>query len=236
MPGYVIHLVHGEIILRQGTFHFSEIEKEQFRMGLLMPDVSQTDPQKKDKAHFISFDSRGKILEYPDLDLFPYKDKLSQPFVIGYVAHLFLDRAFYSDYFIRYVHFLDADGKETDSEAEAERAYLVTSDSFVSVKELFSEKYLYGDYTKLNYYFINKYDLNIPDNVFCEHPVAEVWDGDFSLIQKDLKMYLNTFCGDTHTKVFTAESIETAIQTYAVGFLDWLAKSEKRANSEKRGF
>lgn len=223
MPGYVLHLVHGEMILRQRSFHFSDMEKEQFRMGLLMPDVSQTNREKKDIAHFLSPDTRGKVLEYPDLDLFPYKKELSQPFVIGYAAHLFLDRAFYSDYFIRYVHFLDADGKETDKETDVKSVYLETSNRLISVKEFFSEKYLYGDYTKLNHYFINKYNITIPDNVFCEYPVEEVSDGDFSLIQKKLESYLNLFCGDMHTKVFKAESVETAIQNYAVGFLDWIA-------------
>lgn len=227
MPGYVLHLVHGEMILRQRNFHFSDMEKEQFRMGLLMPDVSQTNREKKDIAHFLSSDNRGKVLEYPDLDLFPYKKELSQPFVIGYAAHLFLDRAFYSDYFIRYVHFLDKDGKKTDKETETKSVYLEISNCLISVKEFFSEKYLYGDYTKLNRYFMNQYHIKIPDNIVCMHPIIEVQDGDFSMIQKDLKKHLNIFCRDTNTNVFTTDSLENAIEDYTKGFLAWLDENNK---------
>ncbi len=98
----------------------------------------------------MSPDRKGCILEYPDLDLFDYVKDLSQPFVIGYAAHLYLDKFFYEDYFTKYVHFLDSDGKIAEKKAEIKSVYLVNAKCYITVKELFSEAYVYGDYTKLN--------------------------------------------------------------------------------------
>lgn len=226
MPGFILHLLHGKMILEQDNLNFSETEKKQFQMGILMPDVSQYDRLQKDNAHFMSPNRKGCILEYPDLNLFPYLKDLSQPFVIGYAAHLYLDKYFYEDYFTQYVHFLDSDGKITEKKTEVKNVYLVNAKSNITVRQLFSEAYVYGDYTNLNHYFIQKYQLETAEEVPCKHPITEVKDQDFSVIQNNLKRYLNDYSGNNKTKVFTSESLETTIRVYASGFLQWLIRKK----------
>lgn len=47
MPGYILHLLHGILFLEQFGSNYSEIQKKQFTMGLLMPDSNKAVKKKK---------------------------------------------------------------------------------------------------------------------------------------------------------------------------------------------
>ncbi len=94
MPGYILHLLHGKLFLDQYGNYFSETEKNQFAMGLLMPDSNKAVKKKGDDSHFYSPDQADRMLQIPDLHRFPYIKQINNPFVLGYAAHLYLDSFF----------------------------------------------------------------------------------------------------------------------------------------------
>ena len=93
MPSYVLHMLHGNFINKLKNDDLDTNEKiNQFMLGILMPD--SCNGNEKDIAHFYSSDSEKMVLRTPDLNSFvsKYGKHLSDPFVMGYLAHLWLDK------------------------------------------------------------------------------------------------------------------------------------------------
>lgn len=220
MAGYVLHLLHGKMFLEQSNLNFSKDEQTQFYMGLLIPDANKK--TNGENSHFFDSSQNGKILQMPNLDNFSYRILIDQPFVLGYTAHLYLDKLFFKDYFVKFVNFLDADGNLTDEKKKVEKVLLVKDNKYISINELFSENYLYGDYTMLNQYLVKKYCIDMIDFTYVNNPIKEVDVRDFSLIQKSLEKYLKSSSGKTKMNVFNVESLECAIERYAFGFAQWI--------------
>ena len=95
---------------------------------------------------------------------------LPDPLLCGYLAHLHLDQCFFGRYFDRCVEFIDENGTPQKQFQKIHAARIRKSQEVVSLEQFFSNEYLYGDYTKLNHYFIEQYKLEIP-----VYP-ADVWD------------------------------------------------------------
>ena len=221
MPGYILHLLHGKMYLNYVERRFSEQETERFRIGLLMPDSNKAARVKDDRSHFYNDAQKGKILQIPDLSAFPYCRQLHDPFVLGYAAHLYLDRFFFGEYFQQFVQFLDRNGQPTLESGKADRALLKKTGRSVSIEELFSEDYLYGDYTMLNQYIIRRFDIEPVRCVTFACPVSEVDAHNLEIVLKALDSYLQESNGSIRLRVFTADSLVQAIERYAFGFSQW---------------
>lgn len=222
MPGFILHLLHGEMFLKESSIHFSEIELNQFKWGLLMPDLNKVKRKYGDSSHFFSDDQKGKILQVPDLKKFKYCGFMDNPFVLGYAAHLYLDKLFFEDYFQQYVHFLDSDDNITLENDKVSRVFLVKSQKYITVDELFSEAYLYGDYTMLNQFIVDKYSMKLLDKVVVNNPIDYTDEKDQDEILAALQNYMTESNGSTDLNVFTVESLEQSIQKYAFGFNQWI--------------
>lgn len=222
MPGYILHLLHGKFYLEQYCADFSEIEKKQFTMGILMPDSNKELKIGNDNSHYYDEEQNDQILQYPDLKRFPYYNLIDTPYVLGYLAHLYLDRCFFSDYFQRYVQFLDANNRKTLKETEIERVLIVKSKQYISVAELFSEQFLYGDYTMLNKFIVDKYKISQVDSVPVLNPIQEVNLDNFEAVRRSLKRYLAESTGQIDTHVFPIDTLEAEIERYAYGFGQWV--------------
>lgn len=186
MPGYIIHLAEAELILkklRDKNIHPAKEWKQQFQYGVLLPDAVSGSGKKK--SHFWREADMDQIVIAPDLEAFlrqyschlqknPYvfsSTSLPEPLLCGYLAHLHLDQCFFGRYFDRYVEFIDENGTPQKQFQKIHAARIRKSQKVVSLEQFFSNEYLYGDYTKLNHYFVEKYNLEIP-----VYP-ANAWDG-----------------------------------------------------------
>lgn len=221
MPGYILHLLHGKMYLNYAAQHFSAQETERFRIGLLMPDSNKAARVKDDRSHFYNAAQNGKILQIPDLRAFPYCKQLHDPFVLGYAAHLYLDRCFFGEYFQQFVQFLDQNGQPTLESGQAVRALLKNTGQSIPIQELFSEDYLYGDYTMLNQYIIRRFEIEPVHCVPFVCPVSEVDPENLRIVLKALDSYLQESTGSIQLRVFTADSLVQAIERYAYGFSQW---------------
>lgn len=224
MPGFVIHLLHGKCILERMRQPFSEQNIRKFMMGVLMPDACNG--KEKERSHFIAPVSRDSILQIPDTDAFAetYREQLSDPFVRGYMAHLRLDQCFFEDFFQRNVQFQTENGQQTLIPSAIRKVYLVRLQQYISVNELFSETYLYGYYTALNRYLIDRYRLTIPEKEIFSLPVREVASENFDGILCDLQRYFSASGTVPPVPVFDRKELELFVIRQAESFLDYERK------------
>lgn len=168
MPGYIIHLIEADLIinlLKKGRCLPKENVEQWmalFRCGNLIPDAVSRD--QKQYSHFWQAPDNDDILKVPNLSMFlkQYKLRLEKPALCGYYAHLHLDWAFYTDYFRKHVTFYNKKGMSENKKENIFYGKILQTGEHVDIHRLFSEEYIYGDYTRLNHDFINEYHLHIP--------------------------------------------------------------------------
>lgn len=164
MPGYVIHLAEAKQILdimREQT-KVSWDWEQRFLTGTLLPDTRLKG--EKRISHFWNPNELDMLALAPDLSLFlsRYGERLAEPVLFGYLAHLHLDACYVQKYWPTVIAFY---GREGEPETEKKKITSVEMKRLhrkVPVGSFFSPEYYYGEYTKLNGYFIEKYHLTVP--------------------------------------------------------------------------
>lgn len=225
MPGYIIHLTEakmiGEILQKQKARDYSQEWEKAFFYGALLPDAVKK--AKKGISHFWRKNAEDQIAIVPDIDNFlnkytvTEKDSLS----LGYLAHLHLDKVFWQEYIRENVSFLDIDRCRTESAGSLKYVFVNKKKIYITPKDFFSEKYLYGDYTKLNIPLIRKYALKIP--VFDKEYTNVIEEADNlemeNLLQKLNQYLLKQKHNDHELKVFQQENLEQFLRNTAVKFV-----------------
>lgn len=174
MPGYIIHLTEAECVLKKMPLGWqsklpggsiSQAWYDAFLCGVLMPDA--VGKKEKMQTHYWNVQNLNDAIIVPNLDLFleQHGGELSQPVVLGYLTHLHLDKVFFTKYFHSKVLFLDENRKETFERQAVKYAWLKDECKELSPTELFSQDWLYGDYTKLNSLLIRRHGLTLPDQL-----------------------------------------------------------------------
>lgn len=227
MPGYIIHLTEAEMIMqRMRAKGYPQVDQKDWKncfvYGALLPDACE----KKDKAstHFWSENKQDDILVIPKWERFvkEYEEYLDAPEVFGYLVHLHLDWCFFGEYMLQNVDFLDKDMKSKRLLSEIQMVRIKRNGKLVPVGDFFSEEYLYGDYTKMNSYFIRKYNLdgniqpNIESNLIKQANTARMPQ----LLDKMNKFIdIGRLEQEGELQVFTTESIEKFLDTASESIL-----------------
>lgn len=201
MPGFILHIAAAQMLfnklsnadqtLPHNTLSFSSaLDWDAFQVGNLIPD-SVTD---KTFSHFRHPDRQEKLMVYPDLDLFldKYRQLLTDSSCLGYYYHLFIDRVYAKDYIPQIITFYDINGHEADNRSDITHALIKRTGELVPIKAIFSDEYYYGDFTKMNTYLMNRFDLST--DIVCDgiNPgITEVNYDDIMKIQKQLQGYLH---------------------------------------------
>ena len=168
MPGFILHLTAGEMLLdeaKDSKVISTKEDRDMFRTGCIVPDATD----RKRFSHFRNKQQVGKIMQVPDLNLFKekYGDRLDDPFYLGYFFHLYIDLRFFMEYLPDVVTFYDEEGKVAEYIKTGKMVRLNKSGKIISVDDYRSDKYYYGDYTRMNTYLINRYHIPMDefDNV-----------------------------------------------------------------------
>ena len=94
MPGFIIHLTEAAMIMEHMKKQPDSDWKQEFLLGNLLPDTRLG----KDKAisHFWAPEGWENIARAPKLSRFleKYGDRLNEPVILGYYAHLYLDERY----------------------------------------------------------------------------------------------------------------------------------------------
>ena len=184
-----------------------DVDQNAFGVGNLIPD-SVSD---KTFSHFRHPSRNEKLMVYPDMDLFlnKYQHLLPDSSCLGYYFHLYVDRIYAKDYIPQIVSFYDENGQEASDRADITHALIKRTDELVPIKRFFSDEYYYGDFTKLNTYLINRFDLSTSLGKSIENPgIEEVDYTDIAAIEAKLQEYLEVPENAVNTlKVFEAEHL-----------------------------
>ncbi len=231
MPGYIIHLAEAEMIIKrllksEDSEMCSEEWQDRFRRGCLLPDSKD---EKKETTHYWNHGDECAKVRLPDIELFikEHWRQLTQrriyPEVFGYFVHLYLDRLFFEKYLPEYIRFLDSRGYPVQSYKWTEGGIIQKSSEGVFLDELFSSDFLYGDYTKLNSYFIDKYQIKIPRNDETYTPNCKIKDTLFGMSLNDILDRLDIYYvesrnadhknNSSNLKVLDLESLERFLRS-----------------------
>lgn len=224
MPGYIIHLAEAKMIfdIAEKKDKIRKICSEEwlrkFSYGALLPDAVRK--EEKAYSHFWNREKNTCIVMTPQINRFlnKYDVSINTPELLGYLAHLDLDLKFWNEYIRECVEFQDEYGIQTEDITTVKSVFIKKIRKAILPEEFFSAKYLYGDYTKLNKYLINKHSLIIPKyNVKYKNIVQEVKNKDMEKILLNLQHYIVEEDGSSLT-VFSKESLERFVKKQAQEF------------------
>lgn len=224
MPGYVIHLSEAILIMKQ--FEQKNIVSEQWRanflLGALLPDACQGHGEKS-LTHFWKEEDLGKRIIVPDLVKFEkkYSIHFQEAVVFGYFSHLYLDYYFYKEYWPKVLEFRTEKNIPSIDSQIASHVWLKKQNCCISAEDFFSEAYSYGDYTKMNVWFCEKYQLQVPkyERLVGRVP-EEAKEERLPRLLEDLNEFLRL--GDEirneMTKIFDVVEVDNFLQEIAERF------------------
>ncbi len=227
MPGLLMHLAEGEIILN----HINNIkDRKLFMLGCILPDVTC------DKAltHFRPDSQKNLITKYPDMDyvLNKYKNKKLSPIDMGILAHLHLDACYVKDFWPHFFNFEDkCERKTCDIRNGLFVRVYSRNNEIVPLKTFFSNEYFYGEYDILNPIIYKKYKPFIPvstDYDTYDIHIKECIPENKKAVDISLKKYLPAFCFDDEAvvpasnsslKIFSQNEIFAFLEESALSFI-----------------
>lgn len=178
MPGFMLHLAEGQMILNKLNRINASVEMEQsnkdckpmhlkadfihdFMCGCVIPDATSD----KELTHFRPAWQKELITKYPDMDYImdTYANSMSTACDFGILAHLHLDSLYVCSYWKQHFIFEDIYGTETTVHKDIHHVRLLRNNSRIPYHEFFSTKYFYGDYDILNPYIYKAVHPYIPD-------------------------------------------------------------------------
>lgn len=221
MPGYILHLTAAKFYLNQlpkmDPLRSSSRLRNDFYMGNLLPDAGKD----KTLSHFRDPRFENRMIEWPRPEVFAakYRDLLQDASCFGYWFHLQLDQWFLQEYLSGVVRFLDREEKETVIRSEVVWAVLQKTGERIPLEKYLSEEYYYGDYTKMNTWLSETFnlplDLEVPDNPGIE----EVDYKGGQKVLKQLEEYRKVPAGAVRNlRVFEMEDLLAFLQKSACRF------------------
>lgn len=194
MPGFILHMTAASLLINQlnlsPTTSHPVKSVNNFLIGNLVPDATDN----KDLTHFRNPVYKDKMMIYPDLHRFldKYQSLLMDDSCLGYYFHLYIDRRFFKDYIPEIVEFYDSTGEITDIKSQVAKVLVRKTGLFIPGNEYLTEKYYYGDYTKMNSYLTRKFHLTFHLDPDVRNPGIE--EADYPAVKgilDSLKEYMN---------------------------------------------
>ena len=218
MPGYILHLAAARMYLDHLPLSdpLSRDAKRQndFFAGNLLPDSVRD----KSRSHFRDPIYRERMIEWPHPDRFleKYRDLMDDAGCRGYWFHLYIDQRFFRDYIPCVAEFYDVSGAVTDLRDRTAYVLVKKSKEKVPLSRYLSEEYYYGDYTRMNTWLAERYQL--PDELETpENPgIEEVDYRDLGGVLAELRGYRGAPAeAADRLKVFERESLLRILESTA---------------------
>jgi hypothetical protein len=126
-----------------------KVNEKEFFLGSIAPDISKLIGETKKKSHFLTTPK----MDVPNISEFlnKYKEKLDNPFLLGYFIHLYTDKIWIDEFI---------------STKKFESFVKLLDGTVVSVHENYIADLIYNDYTNMDIQLIDEYDLDL--SLFCE--------------------------------------------------------------------
>lgn len=196
MPGFLMHLVEGEMILNnfKKQINISKTFTEEFMLGCILPDVTSD----KKRTHFRPLSQKYQITKYPDMATVYalYKNQKLSPIDLGILAHLQLDASYVTDFWQHYFAFEDESGAfSVDTRHPLFVRLLKGQEVRIPLADFFSDKWFYGEYDRINPVLNRQFHPFIPDHVSYRTEdihIKECIPEDAEMIKTSLSAYTGT--------------------------------------------
>lgn len=121
-----------------------KMDEKELYLGSIAPDISKQIGETKERSHFLSH----KEEDVPDIYTFlnKYKETLNKPFNMGYFIHLYTDKIWFAEFIKSKLY---------------ENCVKLIDGSIIKVSEKEIMNIIYNDYTNLNVYLLDQYDLDL---------------------------------------------------------------------------
>lgn len=227
MPGYIFHLTEAKLIIdgfEKNGMICSNQWKNDFLMGNLLPDTKKK-PEKQ-KTHYWKEEDMKNWAIAPDVQYFydKYKKYLDfeHPIELGYYSHLLLDYYFVNEFWESVFYFINDKGQKASLKEEVTHVYLKECNKKIPVDEFFSDTNYYGDYSRMNDYFMKRYKLSAPVlDLSKTTEIEEVSYVDLKMVLDELDSFVSTTKRNASDplKVFSINGIETFVLNQAERFV-----------------
>lgn len=221
MPGFVIHLAEAIVIMESMKRKPDAAWRQEFLLGALLPDTRLGN--QKAMSHFWGDEQGAYIARAPKLELFrrKYGHRLKEPAILGYYAHLYLDAHYVCGFWPQVLTFEDEDGRPQVEKDKISRVELKHSGESIPFGQFFSSEYYYGDYTRCNHWFVEKYHIIPPEYKNMESlEMTEVRPEELKDVLEELEyLFSKGKIGDEKLmKVFDLKELETFVRDTAEAF------------------
>lgn len=196
MPGFLMHLVEGEMILNnfRKQINISKTFTEEFMLGCILPDVTSD----KERTHFRPLYQKYQITKYPDMTTVYalYGNQELSPIDLGILAHLQLDASYVTDFWQHFFVFEDEFGAPSvDTRHPLFVRLLKGQEARIPLADFFSDKWFYGEYDRINPVLNRQFHPFVPDHVSYRAEdihIKECIPNDAGMIKKCLSAYTGT--------------------------------------------
>lgn len=157
-------------------------------------------------------------LEYDKYKVIVHKPDFQKPYNIGIAAHIFLDSLYESEFLVEHVNFINEQNFPAKSQNDAKLVHIKKSDEFVPVEKFFSMKYLYGDFSRMTTYIIQKYYMK---PIIYAETIDKIKEQQASCIDAALEAYIRkATIPETEMSVFEKDDFCSFIFESAERFAD----------------
>lgn len=226
MPGFIIHLAEAGTIIDYMEIQPDAEWRRDFLLGSLLPDT-RLGPD-KELSHFWDRSQDEYIARAPKLSLFldKYGNRLDEPLILGYYAHLFLDERYVNRLWPRTISFEDEEGCPEPRRNRITQVEVKRSGQRIPFDSFFSSEYYYGDYTRSNHWFVERFHIQVPAyRILTDLKMDEVKAEEIERVLKELRH----LCGRSQTgdekgmRVFDLTELETFVRQTAEAFCTHVA-------------
>ena len=178
MPSYVIHYICGNKLIE--NYKVTPKEKALFLVGNLIPDSSKLlgnietasipgdfrkehrDEIQNEKftTHFRNPKERNNVIMLPYPEKFKEKYGIKDLVSLGYYYHLCTDKYFFNEIWKKSFEFLTETLRKTSSKEEAKYVRVKKNNKIIPIKDFYSSKHLYHDYTIMNKLLLEHFNLS----------------------------------------------------------------------------
>ena len=172
MPGYILHLTSARMFLdrlpAESPYRSDPQMRNDFYIGNLLPDAVSP----KNASHFYDPEFCDRMIVWPRTEVFleKYRERMRDPVCLGYYYHLYIDKKFLKEYLPGVAEYYDRNGRRAQRKHEVSEVRLKRNGERIPRDRYLSEEYYYGDYTKMNTYLCERYQL--PENLRADREPA----------------------------------------------------------------
>ena len=215
-----MHLAHAGLVFEELEKHgfCPDVRwKNKYLLGSLLPDTKARNDKKE--SHFRNRRDEVKLAIPPDLQLFyrKYGRSSTEPSMLGYRMHLQLDADWVNRFWDRILELLGEDGRREELAERITKVRILHGGRVVPVDSFFSDEFYYGDFSRMNAYFMKNFPVCIPEyeDGTCDVREAE-WQDLKGVLAEIRRLSLNVSMEDVaELQVFDLLELERFLRTDA---------------------